>query len=830
MSALALALSLGAPAPADAQDQSDDPLADILGPDSLNETEVEAEKPDLSPAPAAEAEDPDGGEEEAAAPAPRKRSGPIAALDEIKVTAQKKEEDVQDVPISVTAIGRDTLEFKGLSDVNNIALFTPNVNLLSTPTFTFVYMRGVGSGFNKGFEQSVATIIDGVFYSRPNYLNDVLLDIDAVEALRGPQGTLQGKNSTAGALSFRTGNPEPEFYASADAQASTEEAYEFKGYVTGPVFTDKVRVRLAASYLDQKGDVYNTTLDRYENDALKWALRGKIAVDITEDIEAQIGVTYSSLEQNGTGAQISVWTEDIEFLYKLFDPEADADRFNFQNSQNTPGYVRRDTITLDANLTWEFDDGGFLAYVGGYSTFEDDVLFDADFGPAPILDQDTLEDYKQLSHELRYHSKPGDIEYVAGLYFFQSQFDFDSSNHLLDVGNLVNVAAPVLLNNLLGIGPVLDGLLGGLLGQQGLIGGLLGTITPVTNLLSLEGEDLTYQYYQKSTSYAAFGQATWYFDSRWTFIAGLRLTYEKKEASKFQQISGLGVLWPLLASPEIVEFNVPDIDRTEFNFTPKVSVKYSIAEDISMFFTYAEGFKAGGYNPQAANAGEFEYDPESSRTYELGLRSKFFNGLATFNITGFWTNFKDIQVVNFAGSRFVVENAEEARSRGVELEFFSPVSENLILTGTFGFTDAHYLKFTDAPCKAPEAKQGQKCDLSGKEIGDAIPLNASVSAISDWPLFGGKFNLFIAVDALYQGGTFNVIDLDPLDFRPGYWGFGSHVGFRDPDDVWFIAVHGFNLTDKDIQVGSADLPLFPNSHFSGQAPGRFFALQARVKF
>jgi len=833
VSALALGLMTFTPAMVVAQETNDNPLADILGPEALGESEPE--KPDLTPAASADASieaeaAADADAEEEAAPAPRRRSGPIAALDEIKVTAQKTEENVQDVPLSVTAVGREAIEFKGLNDINSVALFTPNVNLLSTPTFTFVYMRGVGSGFNKGFEQSVATIIDGVFYSRPNYLNDTLLDLDAVETLRGPQGTLQGKNSTAGALNFRTGNPEPEFATSLDVQyAFPRNSLDVKGHVTGPIVEDKLSFRLAASYTDQDGDVYNTFLDRMENDNKKWAVRGKLLWNINEDMDVQIGVTYSDLEQNGTGAQLRVLTPDVLALYRLFDPEVEADVFNFQNSSNTPGFVKRDTISADINFNWTVFDDAQIAYVGGYSTFDDDVLFDADFGPAPILDQDTFEEYEQMSHELRFHSGPGDFEYVAGLYYFQSTIDLDSSNHLLDAGNIVNLGVPVLLNNVLGLGPVVDGLFGGLLGQQGLIGGVLNLLTPATNLLSLQGEDLTYQYFQKSTSYAAFGQATWYVDDRWTLIAGARVTYEKKEADKSQQISGTEALWALLATPDIMEFDI-DRELTEFDFTPKFSVKYQIAEDIMTFFTYGQGFKAGGFNPQSANANEFEYDPESSRTYELGLRTKFFNGLWTVNLTGYWTNFKDIQVVNFVGTRFVVVNASKARVRGVEFEATAPITENIILTGTFGWADAHYTDFKDGPCTAPAAKQGQSCDLSGKEIGDAIPLNGNVSVITDWPVWNGKFNIFAAVDALYQGEQFNVIDLDPLDKREAYWAFALHTGVRDPDDMWVMTFHMFNIFDRDILAGSADLPLFPDSHFGGQGPARYYSVQARVKF
>ncbi len=735
------------------------------------------------------------------------------ALDEIVVTAQKTEEDVQDVPISVTAIGRDTLEFKGIDDVNAVQLFTPNVNLLSTPTFTLVYMRGIGSGFNKGFEQSVATIIDGVFYSRNNYLNDSLLDVDQIEALRGPQGTIMGKNSTSGALNISTGKPQNEWSASFDGTISEyHDGLNLKAYVTGPIIEDKITFRIAGAFQDQGGDVYNTTLDRMENDTYKFAIRSRLSFDVTEAFNITLGGTVSQLDQDGPGHQIRVWTPDVELLYKTFDPKAENDEFNFQNSLDTPGFVRRDTVIADVTARYDFENDMSLVYVAGWSGFKDHVLFDADFGPAPILTQNTLEKYDQMSHELRVESGPGDIEYVAGLYYFDSTIDLESQNDLLKA-DTVSVIDELLLPDLLGtaLAPAI-----------GLLGGL-----GVVDLLDFPGEALTYQYEQNVMSLAGFGQVTWHATDELTLVLGARYTYEEKEGQKDQQLSGLGVLWPALVSPRVSAFS-EDLSRTERNFTPKASIKYNWTDDIMTFFTYAEGFKGGGYNPQSADADEFAYEEESSRTYELGVRSQFFDGAWTLNLTGFYTEFNDFQVVNFVGSRFVVANAEKARSQGIEAEGFMALTENFFLHGTFGWTDGKYISFPDGPCTAENAEG--TCDLTNKELGDAIPYNASVNALIDYPLPSGNMHLFASFDAVYQGATFRVVDLDPADKRGALWLFGSHIGIRDADDVWFATIHGFNLTDEDVSAGSSDVPVFAGTHFGGSAPSRFFSMQFRIRY
>ncbi|MGB1088555.1 MAG: TonB-dependent receptor plug domain-containing protein, partial [Alphaproteobacteria bacterium] len=198
---------------------------------------------------------------EATAPAPEAAQAPRRPqLDEIIVTAQKRAEDVQDVPLSVTAIGGEELKEKNMADLNTVAAYAPNLSVLATPTFNFIYMRGVGSDYNRGFEQSVGIIIDEVFYGRPSYVSNGLLDLAAVEVLRGPQGTLYGKNSAAGALHLITASPEPDWSFDADAKFGERQAKRFRAAFGGPLFSDELSFRMAYMQDFQEGDIINTTL------------------------------------------------------------------------------------------------------------------------------------------------------------------------------------------------------------------------------------------------------------------------------------------------------------------------------------------------------------------------------------------------------------------------------------------------------------------------------------------------------------------------------------------------------------------------------------------
>ncbi|MGB1088190.1 MAG: TonB-dependent receptor, partial [Alphaproteobacteria bacterium] len=204
--------------------------------------------------------------EQAADPAPQaeeKRSAP--KLDEIIVTAQKRAEDVQDVPLSVTAIGGETLKEKNIGDLAAVGEYTPNMNIINTPTFNFIYMRGIGSGWNRGFEQSVAIVIDEVFYGRPSYLSNGQLDLASIEVLRGPQGTLFGKNAVAGALHIRTARPEAEWSADGDATFGTDNFQRYRGAIGGPLFNDDTSFRFAFLKETRDGDIQNTLLGVDEN-------------------------------------------------------------------------------------------------------------------------------------------------------------------------------------------------------------------------------------------------------------------------------------------------------------------------------------------------------------------------------------------------------------------------------------------------------------------------------------------------------------------------------------------------------------------------------------
>ncbi|MGB0920867.1 MAG: TonB-dependent receptor [Alphaproteobacteria bacterium] len=219
-----------------------------------------------------------------APPAPPASTGP--RLDEIIVTAQKRAENVQDVPISVTAIGGETIKDNNISNLNDLSLYTPNVKLQAVAPFGRINMRGLGSGTNRGFEQSVGLVIDGVFFARLQYLLDAMLDLERVEALRGPQGTLFGKNTIAGALNIASGTPEPDFRAEGDITVGEQEKNRMRAMATGPI--DKngdLMFRLAATRDRKDGHTENTFLNRDESNTQNDAVRAKLRWEPTPDVD-----------------------------------------------------------------------------------------------------------------------------------------------------------------------------------------------------------------------------------------------------------------------------------------------------------------------------------------------------------------------------------------------------------------------------------------------------------------------------------------------------------------------------------------------------------------
>ncbi len=728
-------------------------------------------------------------------------------LDEIIVTAQKRAEDIQDVPISMSAIGGETLKQKNIETLTDLSALTPNTEIQAMPTLSFIYMRGLGSGFNIGFEQSVGMFFDGVFYGRMSYLSDGLLDIERVEVLRGPQGTLYGKNTIAGALAITTGTPTPEFAADLILAGGEFEQKKIEAMVNVPLFNDKLVLRGAFGKNLRDGYINNTKInqDEWDTDTQNWRVKAKL--DATDWLDITLAASGSTVNQAGQGAQLKELPPELAAVMALFDPEVEGDITNYQSSLDRLSGIERDT--LGGSLTINADIGEHtLTAITGLTGFEQDTLWDADISPIPFLTLKGPEEYEQLSQEIRLLSPANEtLDYIVGLYYFENNVFNDTTI------NVINEDTPIQT-------------IGGLL-TPGALASLLFPALP--DIGDFQGEESRKIYDQDGTSYAIYGQATWYALEDLAVIAGLRYSYEEKSINFKHMMStagvpGAGVVFRVLTESE--EFDV-NLDRSEQNVSPKISLRYEINDEITTYLTYAEGWKGGGFSASANRVEHIEFDAENSKTYEAGVKMKLAGGAISLNLGLFHTKFDNLQVSVFNGLQFIVENAAAATTQGVEFDAAALLSENIFITASGGYTYGVYDSFPNGPCQVGE---DAPCDLTGNRLANAPRWNGALGLNYNLPLGNTGMVMFAGLDIVYSSKIFFDTDLDPIDAQEALTKYNGRLGIAAEDNLWAFTVHGRNLSDEVDLVVVSDVPVLEGAHFGAAELPRTITAEFRVSF
>ncbi|MEN8723418.1 MAG: TonB-dependent receptor [Alphaproteobacteria bacterium] len=764
-------------------------------------------------------------------------SGP--KLDEIVVTAQKRAEDVQDVPLSVSAIGGEALKEKNIANLEQVADNVPNLHIEAAPTFNYIYMRGIGSGYNRGFEQSVATIIDEVFYGRPSYLSNGMLDLYAIEVLRGPQGTLFGKNSAAGVVHMRTVDPEPEWAFDGDVMYGMDNHYRIRTAFQGPLITDDLSFRVALLREERDGLTFNTTLGKDEENVDNVSARIKLLWEPTSTLSIKLAATGNTVNQGGSGQQLLKILPRHRAAMEVFDDQVNDSFTDDRSHTDVPGFVDRDT--WDTTMTVNWDIGEYtLTNVLNYAQMDEDVAYDADFSPIKFLQLDNNENYDQISQELRLTSPPGTIEFVTGLYYYANHlvatFDITDFLTVVEIGNVTGQVDQQYDNALLGTQAALQIQL-----RQTLDGGAAQ-------------ETSTTLFDQESESFAIFGQGTWHITDDFGLTLGLRGTMETKDLvydhRLFNNLTGgegeVGPTNPLGAQafPVIQSGNVQFAatrERKEYDVSPKASLAYQWNDDIMTYLTYAVGFKSGGFNAQALNESQLEYEEENSVVYEAGIKSELFYGAMRLNVSVFLSDYQDLQTTAFDGVTFVVTNAASATIQGIEVDGAFLPMENLMLTFSGSYTDATFDSFPTGPCPAEDNAQFPNfligfvqspppCDLAGERLVNVPKVTLNMDAAYDVEFGNSGINLHIGGGVNYQTEQFMALDHDRFDVRPETVVFSARVGLRQSEGAWQVMIHGTNLTDVEEIYTTADVPTFVGSHFGTPFPERRVTGEVRVQF
>lgn len=736
-------------------------------------------------------------------------------LDEVVVTAQKRSQNIKEVPISMSTISGEDLKDMNVENMNDLSKVTPNLKISADGVYNFISIRGLGSGLNGGFDQSVGLFIDDIYYSSPQRLIAALFDLERIEVLRGPQGTLFGRNTIAGAISMHTGTVDHEFEMSIDSTMGEYDWNKHTIIVNAPLVEDVLATRLGYQYFRREGHVEDRFQKHPSGTTTLESIRAKFRWTVSDDLDLQFIAQSQETDGKGQGDQYHHVPDEYMPIFRAFDPNVEDDLDDYAHATNyaSGGVAKYNDLVAKAELRALGHD---IVFITGYAQSNSDGGVDVDFGPSPTGVGIGGGYSKDVNAELRFVSDPGTIEYVAGLYYY-----WNDKYSWTDI-----IILPVI-----GTGLVQEFVLPGI--AQAITDGLIPTTTPLFE------ENRQSRFAQISSSYAAYGQLTWNVTDWLSLIFGGRFSYDEKDVDFSAQTltatgqPGPGVVYPLLLNAEDFEFKGSRDDKA---FSPKLSAIYRVTDEVNIYATWAQGSKAGGFNAAANNlSGEMQFESEFSNTYELGVKGDYFGGAARFNFGLFRTEFEDLQVSIFNGLDFIVDNAAEAISQGVELDGMVLLPAGFLLTTTGSWLDAYYDSFPRGSCKTEaytkqDRESGDFCDRTGTRLAGTPEWQFTLGVNYLNNLGNMPFDLVVGLDYYWQSEVYFAADQDPADYQDAYYLLNGRVGFTGDDGNWSFMVFVRNITDETVLISSFDVPLFAGAHVGAVEPPRTVTANFKVQF
>ncbi len=745
-------------------------------------------------------------------------------LEELIVTAQKREQSLQDVPVSVSVVSGEAIEEAGIADLEGLSAQIPNLAINQSPHNLSIYIRGLGSRDNQGFEQSVGLFVDGIYAGRSKQFQAPLMDLAAVEVLRGPQGTLFGKNTIAGAMTVTSAKPDQEF----EAKLSTSyepgyDSYSVEGMISGEL-AERLSGRLVVNQSESGGYLNNYYLNVDEPDNLAVAARATLLWLPTDNLEVIAKYEWGRSEGAGRNYRLDEtgpWLSIYQNSFAKFNEDDEESRYTDIGERSNTNNESL-TLTLNYNLGYYA-----LTSITGYSEYQFNELVDGDQSTLDALVFPQAQDFHQWSQEIRLTSPVGDeFDFIAGVYFQTADFTFDRGIH-------TRLAAFNGVNPMFAVVPE---------------AGAVGTFD------------------QKTDSYAVYGSATWHLSEAWHLTAGLRYTLEKKEAQRNMHYTGyrsdefLADVYnpadPAIAGLPANAFGLAvgglqgaglyqhdlDGDRKAENFSPSLKLQYDVNADLMLYASISQAFKSGGFNA-IGNTGDeidefaltpetFDYDEEQALALEIGGKSTFLDGSAQFNFALFRTDYSDLQVSSFQGDVYKVGNAAEAVSQGLELDGSIRLSDTFYLSASLAYLDAYYSEYNNAPCtSAQNVAAGGNCsqDLSDRELANAPEWSGNISLDQVFDLRDG-FVVRANVNLAYVAEQYLALDLDSNTQEESHTTFNGRLALSRESEDWELALVGKNLTDESIRTWSNDPFLVEGAFFSYFAPPRTIEVQFSMAY
>ncbi|MCB1689770.1 MAG: TonB-dependent receptor [Halioglobus sp.] len=644
-------------------------------------------------------------------------TGDRPILEELIVTAQKREQNLQDVPVGVSLLsGRAMMEAQ-LKNAAELATLIPtlNVQASSGPSTASFNIRGIGTqAFSVGVDPSVSTMLDGVVMGRSGMAFLDLVDVQRVEVLRGPQGTLYGKNASGGVVHIITKDPTPELSGTAAATAIQDDEYRLDGSISGPI-TDTLGYRFTASGVDDDGYAENYYNGDNLNSSQSYNLRGKLLWQADENLEFLLASDYSWSDCKCTALSVRSVGDSPgqEALLEELLPVVPSDHNqDVNNDERTFTHLRSSGVSLTTN--WEVNDFT-LTSITAYRDWKSESWVDLDNLPGnPIqltAPKPPLTKQDQFSQEIRLASPPTDWgSYVVGAYYFEQHID--SSSTLQTDLAFPNAPEP--------------------------------TVRAASTKVSGENS-------------ALFGEVNFNLKSDWVLILGGRLTYDDLNYRTTAYLSGANAFGVFADDNGGVPVS-ETLNKT--NFSPKVALQWDVTDSAMAYVSYVSGYKGPAFDTTLVAAGT-EIDPETSDAWETGLKSRWLDDRLFINASVYYAEYKDFQAQSFVEDpnvvglgNFIVVNAGEVSTQGVEIEFMAAPMDDWTMTGGITYTDATIEDYPKGNCNGPQKQRGE-CpdgfqDLSGGTLPYTPEWKANLSTDYTVRLQDIPFDVVLGMNVRWQ--------------------------------------------------------------------------------
>ncbi len=716
-----------------------------------------------------------------------------ASGDEIVVTARHRDERAQDIPVALSVVGGDLLTRTNTTSVADLSKLAPSLSFQGyNPRNTNLNIRGLGNNIaiaSDGLDPGVGFYIDGVYYNRPGTAAFDLIDIERIEVLRGPQGTLYGKNTTAGAISVTTAKPKFKSEVNAEMTVGNLGFLQGKAAINLPLVEDQLAVRLSGSVTSRDGTLTNQFTGKKQNNRNSYLLRGQVLFTPSSTVSVRLIGDYAKQDQDCcaqvlAGIVAPANGKNFRNIAALFGYTPVIDPFARVTVNDRPISISNESGGVSAQIDFELP-GATITSISAWRFWNWNPVNDLDFTPlSAFAAADNIDKQDQYSQELRIASSGSHkVDYVAGLFLYDETID----QHLtVSYGS----AATQLLVS------------------QALPAFILNGVSKVD----------TNRY--RTTSLAAYGQATIHLTDSLSLTGGLRYSHDNKRGHYSGVASGgLPLAGPLAAfAPLRAAFATSgsfDVQSKVGKVSGAANLSYRANNNVLVYANYSRGNRSGGLNlTQLASGISPVVAPESIDAYEVGIKTSLLDNRVTFNVAGYLQNDRNYQANVADPTRVAVvflSNVPKVRSKGIEIDMQGRLSDNLSVYGALAYTDAKIVDYPASACPL-ELTNLNTCDLSGYPIAGIPKWSASFGGEVKQPVtvFDAPSEAYLGFDYSYRsevnnGGYSAATLLEPLHL------VNARLGIRALNRRMDASLWVKNLFDKqyfsDIAVGAGNTGL-----------------------